>query len=129
MARTASGRGYWLALADGRVSAHGDARVMESAAGRTGAPIVAMATSEGGRGYWLVAGDGKVFASGDAGRAGGLPERRIAARVVDAHATGSGRGYYLLADDGALFTFGDAAFHGAPTALAGGGAVGLAVMR
>ena len=129
MARTPSGRGYWLASADGRVSAHGDARAMGSAAGRARSPIVAMAAAGGGRGYWLVAADGAVHAFGDARRAGGLPERRISARVVDARSTSTGRGYYLLGEDGALFAFGDAAFHGAPTGLAGTSAVGLALMR
>ena len=127
MARTPSGRGYWVATADGRVSAHGDAPGLGSAAGRSGAPIVAVAGAEGGRGYWLVAADGTVLPFGAARRAGGLPERRVAARVVDARATATGRGYYLLGADGAVFTFGDAAFHGAPTGLVAGGAAAIAV--
>ena len=126
MARTPSGRGYWVATADGRVSAHGDAPALGSAVGRSRAAFVAVAGSEGGRGFWLVAADGTVLPFGSARRAGGLPERRVAARVVDARATGAGRGYYLLGADGAVYTFGDAAFHGAPTGLAGG-AAGLAV--
>ena len=127
MARTPSGRGYWVAAADGRVSAHGDAPDLGSAVGRPGPPIVAVAGAAGGRGYWLVAANGSVHPFGTARRAGGLPERKIAAQVVDARASTSGRGYYLLGADGAVFTFGDAAFLGAPAGQLGAGAVGLAV--
>ncbi|MGI8684474.1 MAG: N-acetylmuramoyl-L-alanine amidase [Acidimicrobiales bacterium] len=125
MAATATGRGYWVATADGRVSAHGDAAALGSAAGRRGPPFVAVAASSGG-GFWLVAADGSVLPFGAARRLGGLPERRIAATVVDAKASTSGRGYYLLGADGAVFAFGDAAFFGAPTGQLGG-ATGLAV--
>lgn len=127
MARTPSGRGYWVATADGRVSAHGDAPALGSVAGRAGPPIVAVAGSAGGTGYWLVAGDGTVFPFGTARRAGGLPERRISATVVDARRSSSGRGYLLLGSDGAVFAFGDAAFYGAATGQFGAGAAGLAV--
>ncbi|MDP9388818.1 MAG: hypothetical protein M3Q48_13125, partial [Actinomycetota bacterium] len=63
-------------------------------------------------------------------RAGGLPERRVATRVVAARPSVSGRGYYLLAGDGAVHTFGDAAHHGGATGQAGpGGVADMAVMR
>lgn len=127
MAATPSGRGYWAATADGRVSAHGDAPALGSTAGRGGPPIVAVVGAAGGQGYWLVAVDGTVFPFGMARRAGGLPERRITARVVDARPSTSGRGYYLLGSDGAVFTFGDAIFFGAPTGQLPAGAAGLGV--
>ena len=127
LARTPSGRGYWVVTADGRVSAHGDAPALGSVAGRVGAPIVAVAGAAGGAGFWLVAGDGTVFPFGTARRAGGLPERRITATVVDARRSPSGRGYLLLGADGAVFAFGDAAFYGAATGQLGAGAAGLAV--
>ena len=126
LARTSSGRGYWVATADGRVSAHGDAPALGSVAGRTGAPIVAVAGAAG-TGFWLVAGDGTVFPFGTARRAGGLPERRITATVVDARRSPSGRGYLLLGSDGDVFAFGDAAFYGAATGQFPAGAAGLAV--
>jgi len=126
VAGTASGRGYWVATADGRVSAYGDAATHGSAAGRRGPSIVALAASAGG-GFWLVAADGVVLPFGAARRLGGLPERGVAATVVDARPSMSGRGYYLLGSDGAVFAFGDAAFFGAPTGQVGAGATGLAV--
>jgi hypothetical protein len=67
MTPTASGRGYWMAAADGGVFAFGDA----SFHGSTGhlvlnEAITGMAVSAVGRGYYLVAADGGVFAFGDA---------------------------------------------------------------
>ena len=127
VARTPSGRGYWIATADGRLFARGDAPDLGSVAGRGGPPVVAVAGAAGGRGYWLVAADGTVYPFGTARRAGGLPDRRIAARVVGARPSSSGRGYYLLGADGAVYSFGDAPFFGAPTGQFAAGAAGLAV--
>src|SRR5579884_560410 len=59
--------GYWVAGADGGVTAHGAAGFYGSAAGvRLSRPVVGMAASLSGRGYWLVASDGGIFSFGDA---------------------------------------------------------------
>ena len=66
-------------------------------------------------------------AFGAARRAGGLPERRVRARVVDARASATGRGYYVLAEDGSVHAFGDAPPTGSATGQLPGGAAGIAV--
>ena len=67
MAATTDGGGYWLASADGRVFAYGDAGFHGSMGGRRlNGPIVGIAATADGGGYWLVAADGGVFAFGDA---------------------------------------------------------------
>src|SRR5260370_41110546 len=75
MGVAATGRGYWLAGADGGVFAFGDAGFHGAVSGlRLNAPIVAMASTHSGKGYWLTGADGGVYAFGDAllfGHAGG----------------------------------------------------------
>ncbi len=113
MAVTPNGHGYWVASADGNVTAFGAARSYGSLAGRPlSAPIVGMASTPDGKGYWLAASDGGVFAFGDArffGSEGGHPLNRP---VVGMATTPDGRGYWLVASDGGIFTFGDARFFG-----------------
>ena len=59
--------GYWIATANGKVFAFGDARKYGGAAGRLGtAHIVAITATPTGAGYWLAASDGHVFTRGDA---------------------------------------------------------------
>ncbi|MGH9060124.1 MAG: hypothetical protein ACRDZY_11510, partial [Acidimicrobiales bacterium] len=120
MAPTPSGHGYWLAQADGVVTAFGDAPAFRPAGELTPpvlpiAPIVGMAATPDGHGLWLVGADGGVFAFGDAHFWGSLPGRGIHPRgvIVGMAATPDGGGYWLLGADGGVFTFGDAAFHGA----------------
>jgi hypothetical protein len=108
--------GYWLAGGDGGVFSFGDAPFAGSAAGRSSAPVVAIATLPGGRGYWMAAANGGVFAFGDArfsGSAAGVPLNQP---VVGMAASPSG-GYWLVAADGAVFAFGDARFHGSAAGL------------
>ena len=113
MAATPTGRGYWLAGADGGVFAFGDAPFCGSMGGKPlDRPIVGMAATPTGRGYWLVATDGGIFAFGDAafyGSMGGLP---LNAPIVGMAATPTGHGYWLVASDGGIFAFGDAPFYG-----------------
>jgi hypothetical protein len=70
MAATQSGRGYWLAAADGSVFPFGDATSAGGLTSKPNLPIVGMAGSQSGQGYWLVAADGSVFPFGDAVAAG-----------------------------------------------------------
>ena len=113
VARTPSGRGYWMAGADGGVFAFGDAAFFGSLGGTPlNQPIVAMAASPTGQGYWLVAADGGIFAFGDAAFHGSLGDIRLNQPIVAMAATPTGLGYWLTATDGGIFAFGDAAFFG-----------------
>jgi hypothetical protein len=82
MAPTATGRGYWLAAADGGLFAFGDAGYYGSAAGQAAAPVAAMARSAGGKGYWLVGADGAVFEFGDAPYLGSMAGAPLVRPVV-----------------------------------------------
>lgn len=113
IAPTPTGRGYYIALANGAVAPFGDARTVGDAAGlRLNAPIVSIAVSPSGRRYWLAAADGGVFALGDAAFLGSMAGRRLAAPVRSISATPTGRGYWLVAADGGVFSFGDASYLG-----------------
>ncbi|HKN38884.1 MAG TPA: hypothetical protein VJ456_07240, partial [Acidimicrobiia bacterium] len=113
IATTVTGQGYWLAAADGAVSAFGDAAFLGSAAGSSlRAPVVGIAATPTGRGYWLVAADGGVFSYGDAGFFGSMGDRRLNQPVVGMAATQSGKGYWLVAADGSVFAFGAAGWFG-----------------
>jgi hypothetical protein len=119
IAATPSGRGYWVAAADGGVFAFGDARFAGSVAGRPlAAPIVGIAAAPTGNGYWLVGSDGGVFAFGDAVFHGsfGNPAAMIAP-IVAVAPTPSGKGYWLVGSDGGVFSFGDATFQGAASSF------------
>ena len=113
MMSTPSGRGYWLAAADGGIFSYGDARFHGSTgAMRLNSPIVGMTTTRSGNGYWLVASDGGVFAFGDAHFYGSTGNMRLNQPVVGMSRTNSGHGYWLVARDGGVFSFGDAHFYG-----------------
>ena len=129
IAASPSGRGYWIAAADGGVFAYGDARFAGSAADRKlRSPVVGIAATSTGHGYWLAAADGGVFTFGDAAFYGSLgnPGAMISP-IVGMAATPSGHGYWLVGSDGGVFSFGDAQFEGAATSFPHGAPiVGLA---
>ena len=113
MAVTPDGDGYWVAWADGNVSAFGTAHVYGTLTGRSlDAPVVGMTATPDGDGYWLVAADGGVFAFGDAGFYGSEGGKHLDAPIVGMTATPDGDGYWLVAADGGVFAFGDAGFYG-----------------
>jgi hypothetical protein len=122
IASTPSGRGYWVAAADGGVFAFGDARFDGSAAGKPlAAPIVGIAAAPKGNGYWLVGSDGGVFAFGDAGFHGSIgTSAPLTSPIVAVAATPTGKGYWLVGSDGGVFSFGDATFQGAASSFAHG---------
>ena len=113
MAATNDGGGYWLARADGSVTAYGDAVNYGSMAGTSlNAPITHIVATNDGRGYWLVASDGGIFTFGDAHFYGSMGGQHLNAPVVDIAPTADDGGYWLVASDGGVFTFGDAKFAG-----------------
>jgi hypothetical protein len=122
IASTPSGRGYWVAAADGGVFAFGDARFAGSAVGKPlAAPIVGIAAAPKGNGYWLVGSDGGVFAFGDAVYHGAIGTSvPLISPIVAVAATPSGKGYWLVGSDGGVFSFGDAGFEGAASSFAHG---------
>jgi titin len=113
MATTPDAKGYWIATANGAVSAFGDARYYGSrASAPLNDPVVGMAATPDAKGYWLVSSDGGIFAFGDAhfyGSEGGKPLNKP---IVGMVATPDGDGYWLVAADGGIFTFGSAQFFG-----------------
>jgi hypothetical protein len=118
MARTPSGKGYWIAQSDGAVFAFGDAAYYGSLGGVSLArPIVGIAPSPTGLGYWLVATDGGVFAFGDAHFYGSTGNIRLNQPVVGMTPTPTGHGYWFVASDGGVFAYGDAHFYGSTGAL------------
>jgi len=113
IAATPTGRGYWIAAADGGVFAYGDARYDGSRAGHPmSAPVVGIAATASGRGYWLAAADGGVFSYGDARFLGSGARNRFNVPVAGIAATTSGSGYWLVGADGGVFAYGDAPFVG-----------------
>jgi hypothetical protein len=113
IAATPSGRGYWLAGADGGVFSYGDAHFYGSTGGlHLNRPIVAIAATPTGHGYWLVASDGGVFTFGDARFFGSTGDLRLNQPIVALSPSASGRGYWLVASDGGVFSFGGARFFG-----------------
>ena len=107
---TPSGKGYWVARSDGRVTAHGDAPDVGGARTDLNWPIVGASGTPTGRGLWLTARDGGVFTSGDARFFGSLDGAAYGfdGRVVGVAPAANGGGYWLAAFHGRVFPFGDA---------------------
>ena len=113
MAASAQSGGYWLADAQGYVTAHGGAVWHgDMTYGGINAPIIRIVATTDGQGYWLVAADGGIFAFGDAPFYGSMGNQHLNQPVVSMAPTPSGHGYWLVAADGGIFAFGDAAFSG-----------------
>jgi hypothetical protein len=118
MARTPSGKGYWLAAADGGVFSYGNAPFYGSAGSiPLQSPVIGMTSTPDGRGYWMLAADGGIFTYGNAKFYGSTGAMRLNAPVVGMATTPTGRGYWLVAADGGIFTYGDAKFHGSAGSL------------
>ncbi|HET9689991.1 MAG TPA: CHAP domain-containing protein [Acidimicrobiales bacterium] len=118
MARSADGKGYWLAGADGGVYGYGDAPFLGSAgAVDLNAPVVGMAATSSGSGYWEVAIDGGVFTYGDARFFGSTGAMTLNEPIVGMAPTPDRLGYWLVASDGGVFAFGDAGFFGSTGAI------------
>jgi hypothetical protein len=118
IAPDSTGKGYWVATANGGVYSVGDAKFYGSAGNLAlKAPIVGIVPTLDGAGYYLVASDGGVFAFGTSrylGSEGGIPLNKP---VVGITPTPTGNGYRLDASDGGVFDFGDASFQGSTGGL------------
>jgi uncharacterized protein YkwD len=109
IAATRSGKGYWLAAADGGVFTFGDAQFHGSTGGRAlTAPIVGIAPTPSGDGYWLAGADGAVFPFGDAAAHGASGARPLSAPVVGIAPTRSAYGYWLVMANGTTLSSGHA---------------------
>ncbi len=118
IAATIDGKGYWVAQADGTVTAFGDAHSYGSLASTeaSASKIVGIARTYDGHGYWLVAADGHVFTLGDADAYGSAPDNSTSeGPVVGIAATPDGHGYWILTADGHVFGLGNAQAEGNPT--------------
>ena len=117
MARTASGDGYWLVSAEGRVFAFGAAEHHGSLSSAPPSPVIGIAATPAGNGYWLVTENGSIYSFGAAPFLGGMGHVTLSRPVVGIAGTPSGGGYWLVAEDGGIFSFGDAAFFGSTGAI------------
>jgi hypothetical protein len=105
--------GYWLASADGQVSAVGNAAAFGGVRVSGTAALAGIAATPGAKGYWLVGRNGAVYPEGDAHFEGDLPAIGVEVDdIVAIASTGDGRGYWLIGADGGEFAFGDARYHG-----------------
>jgi len=118
LAGVPGGAGYWVARADGVVTAEAGAPRKGSAHGLR-APATGLAAAPDGGGYWLAAADGGVFTFGDAPFLGSAAGGALAAPIVGIAATPTGQGYWLVGADGGVFTFGDARYSGSVRSDAG----------
>lgn len=113
-ARTPTGKGYWLAKADGSIITEGDAQYKGGAntLGKLTAPIVDIAAHPKAEGYWLVGADGAIYSYGAVDFHGGANTTKLAAPVVKIEASPTGNGYLLFCADGGAMAYGDAVFEG-----------------
>jgi len=101
--------GYWLAGANGSVTAFGDAGGFGAPGSRASSGVSAMASTPTGRGYWVVARNGSVFPFGDAAALGSTSGTLLADAVLSAAPTPTGRGLWMVTSRGVVVGYGDAA--------------------
>jgi hypothetical protein len=117
IASTPDGKGYFVATANGTVSASGDARFRGDLPQEhvTRSNIVSIVATEDGGGYWLVGADGEVYSFGDAPFYGSLltlPKPVYVSDIVGMVACAGDKGYLLIGSDGGVFAFGATHFYG-----------------
>jgi lipoprotein-anchoring transpeptidase ErfK/SrfK len=103
---TSTGKGYWIAGAEGAVFTYGDATFAGALTAKPPSPIVELLPTPTDKGYWLVGADGAVFTFGDATFAGAWTGPHE--QVVAAARTTSGDGYWLVGNRGTVKQFGKA---------------------
>ncbi|MGH9034820.1 MAG: phytase, partial [Acidimicrobiia bacterium] len=108
--------GYWMAGADGKVFAFGDATHTGdmSKSLPTGVKAVDLEPNPAGDGYWMVDERGTVAAFGWARHSGNLLRSTLGSgeTVVSLSATPTGRGYWIFTSRGRVTAFGDARHFG-----------------
>ena len=120
IARTPSGRGYWVVNTVGQVYAFGDARYLggaDASASLPGHHVTSISPTPTGNGYWLFTVDGRALRFGDARLFGDMHLTPLNGGIVDSVATPTGNGYYMVGRDGGVFAFGDARFRGSTGGL------------
>ena len=91
IAPDSTGKGYWVATANGGVFSVGDAKFYGSAGAMTlKAPIVAIVPTNDGGGYYLIGADGGVLTFGDAKYYGSAGNLALASPIVGASVTADG---------------------------------------
>jgi len=114
---TPSGKGYYVADSDGRVSAFGDAVWRGDVRSlQLSRPVVDMAVHPDNTGYALLGSDGGVFNFGALAYRGSVPQfvplAALRTKAVAIMAAPDGNGYSIVHDDGGVFAFGSAQFYG-----------------
>jgi CHAP domain len=108
-----TGRGYWLAGANGAVFAYGQARNYGGAErDDLRSPVVNITATPDGEGYWLVTAGGSVWAYGDAHDYGSITPGATPYPVVGFASTPDGEGYWMATSHGQVYSFGEARYHG-----------------
>jgi hypothetical protein len=109
LAKTPTGRGFWLLASDGGVFSFGDAQFYGSTAKLPlVGPVIGMRVTPTGKGYWLFASDGGVFSFGDARFHGSEAAAHLAQPIVAMRVSVTGNGYWLTDSTGHSYAFGDA---------------------
>ena len=116
---TKDGQGCLVLDAQGRVQAHGTARLLGDISNlNLQASPVDIAASPSGVGYWIIDSDGSVFSFGNAAFLEGVPQvSQNADTAVAIHPTSRGDGYWIADKNGGVYSFGSAPFFGAVTAV------------
>ena len=106
------GRGYWIAMSDGRVIPRGNATRVGGAPAFSGTATGIAAVTKGG-GFWRLQGNGRTTGVGTATLRGGALSNRDS-RVVGAAPTPSGRGMWRVTSKGTVVATGTAPVLGEP---------------
>lgn len=103
IAATGDAHGYWVAQADGTVTAFGDAPALPYA--HPSSPVTAIAPTGDGKGYWLLESNGTVLGFGDAHVAGPAHRLRASATAVAIVPQPGGLGYLVLDSAGTVYAY------------------------
>ena len=117
IAGSPDGKGYFVATADGDVTAFGDVSSHGDLNSKhiARSDVVAIVTTQDAKGYWLIGADGEVYSFGDATFYGDLLHLQKpvhVTNVVGMVPSLGDRGYFLLGSDGGVFAFGSTHFYG-----------------
>ncbi|RMH78000.1 MAG: M23 family metallopeptidase, partial [Actinomyces sp.] len=124
IARTPTGRGFWLLDQWGDVQEFGDAEFHGALDDDESAGLaVAIEATPTGHGYWILEADGQVHPFGDAAPLGSIGAAYLDAPAADMSATPEGDGYVVVTESGTVLAMGDAVYAGSVHDIPGIGAV------